>query len=210
MEELTKRQQQARATKHKIFNCALALFSEKEYESITIQDICREAEVSVGAFYHHFTGKDNLLDEGYRLFDQQVEAKWEEGHPASPLEAVYFLVYQQTQSMESMGAFASMQYFKNQLSSLEKYILNPERFFYQKMLQAVEDGVKAGLLQEDAAGITEEILCVTRGIIYDWGLHGGSYSLSERTKRILHMILCFYRTEKPMAAGCQKAGFQGL
>ena len=73
MKPQTNRQKQAVATKQKIFTCALALFAKKTYETITVQEICSTAEVSVGAFYHHFKSKDDILEEGYHLFDAQAE-----------------------------------------------------------------------------------------------------------------------------------------
>lgn len=94
--------------------------------------------------------------------------------------------------MEGMGAMASLQYFKNQLSYSEKYILNPERFFYKTIYQSVEHAVSLGILSGDPAMITEDILGITRGIIYDWCLHEGSYTLSEHSLRVLDMILNYY------------------
>lgn len=193
MKPQTNRQKQALATKHKIFSCAVSLFAAQSYENVTVQDICREAEVSVGAFYHHFKSKENILDEGYRLFDQQSEEAWKQGHPDEPLEAIHFLILEQAQSMENMGALAALQYFKHQLSSEEKYILNPDRFFYQTILLAVEEETKSGILSGDPIVITEDILSLTRGLIYDWCLHEGAYTLSERSQKVLDMIIRYYK-----------------
>lgn len=192
MKPQTNRQKQALATKQKIFTCAVSLFAQKAYENVTVQDICTEAEVSVGAFYHHFKSKENILDEGYRLFDQNSERAWEAGHPDSPLESIRFLILEQAKSMEHMGVTAALQYFKNQLSSGEKYILNPDRFFYQKLLYSVKNAVSSNLLTGDTEVITEDMLGITRGIIYDWCLHEGSYALGERSQRMVDMIFHYY------------------
>lgn len=193
MKPLTNRQKQAIATKHNIFNCAIALFAEKYFENVTVQDICVKAGVSVGAFYHHFKSKENILDEGYRLFDQQSEKIWNEGHPDSPLDGIHFLITNQSVAMENMGAPAALQYFKNQLSNSEKYILNADRFFYQTILSLVSTAIDNDLLFGEAFMITEDILGMSRGIIYDWCLHEGSYSLSERSFRHLDMIFSYYK-----------------
>lgn len=192
MKTQTSRQMQALATKQKIFSCAVSLFAQKTYENVTVQDICSEADVSVGAFYHHFKSKENILDEGYRLFDQRTEEAWNSGHPDSPLEAIQFLISVQARSMEGMGPPAVLQYFKNQLSCSEKYILNQERFFYKTIRQSVEDGIAAGLLAGDSAEITEDILGITRGMIYDWCLHAGTYCLPERSRRMVDMVMKWY------------------
>lgn len=192
MKELTNRQKQAIATKQKIFSCAVSLFAQKSYENVTVQDICEKAEVSVGAFYHHFSSKENIINEGYRMFDHQSETVWEQGHPKEPLEQIQFLISEQARSMENMGAIASLQYFKNQLSCGEKYILDPERFFNKTILQAAEHAVSKGLLKGDTKEIAGDILGLSRGIIYDWCLHEGQYSLSEKEQRMLEMIFKHY------------------
>ncbi|RGT73411.1 TetR/AcrR family transcriptional regulator [Ruminococcus sp. AF18-22] len=192
MKPQTNRQKQAVATKQKIFTCALALFAKKTYETITVQEICSTAEVSVGAFYHHFKSKDDILEEGYHLFDAQAEEEWDHFHPDDSIDRIRFLVSIQTNSMSKMGPFAAMQYFKNQLSCSEKYILNPSRFFYKKIQESIQSGIDSAVLNGSAAEITEEILCLTRGIIYDWGLHEGSYSLENRTAKMLDILLEHY------------------
>lgn len=57
---LTKRKKQAMETKNRIFETAMELFAKKGYKDIKIEDICRLADVSVGAFYHYFPSKNIL------------------------------------------------------------------------------------------------------------------------------------------------------
>ncbi len=193
MKSQTNRQRQALETKQRIFRCAVELFGQNAYENVTVQDICSKAEVSVGAFYHHFKSKENILDEGYRLFDQKSEELWTQGHPSSGLEAIRFLVSGQARSMADMGAPSALQYFKNQLSSKERYIVNPDRFFYRSIYNSVEKELSCGILEGDAYQITEDILGMTRGIIYDWCLHDGSYALETKMLRMLNMVLDYYK-----------------
>ena len=192
MKPMTNRQKQALATKQNIFRCAVSLFAQKSYENVTVSDICQEAQVSVGAFYHHYNSKENILEEGYHLFDQEVELAWMSGHPSDGFDAIRFLISEQAASMERMGASASLQYFKNQLSCSEKYILNPDRFFYQTIKNTIESEIISGRLTGNAFVITEDILSTTRGTIYDWCLHEGSYPLSEKMLRMAEMVLQYY------------------
>ena len=59
MEEkrLNKRQQQAEQTKLNIFQAALELLEQTDFESITVRDIVRKAGVSVGSFYNAYSSK---------------------------------------------------------------------------------------------------------------------------------------------------------
>ena len=193
MKAQTSRQKQAAATKRKIFMCAVSLFAEHAYEKVTINDIANEAQVSVGAFYHHYKNKESILNEGYRMFDDQLQEQWKNGHPSDCLKAMHFLVDHQMQSMEQMGALASAQYFKNQLSNEEKYILNKERFFYITIHDLVQEAILNGMIVGDTQTITDDILSSCRGTIYDWCLHEGNYSLTDKGSRVLDMVIHYYQ-----------------
>jgi TetR/AcrR family transcriptional repressor of nem operon len=51
---------QASATREKLLNSALHAFRLKGYAATSVDDICREAGVTKGAFFHHFKGKEEL------------------------------------------------------------------------------------------------------------------------------------------------------
>ena len=45
----------------RIVSTALRLMKEREYSSVTVKDICREAGVSHSSFYSVFSGKDEII-----------------------------------------------------------------------------------------------------------------------------------------------------
>lgn len=59
--EMSKQQLKSKETKDKIFNAAKNILQRGGYESLSIKNICEEAGVSNGSFYHHFKTKDDLL-----------------------------------------------------------------------------------------------------------------------------------------------------
>ena len=67
---LTKRQEKAIETKNRIYNAAINLMDRKGFEKITITDISKKAGVSVGAFYHYFKSKNDILAEIFRKADE--------------------------------------------------------------------------------------------------------------------------------------------
>ena len=48
-------------TYNNIIQHAMELFSEKGYDETSVADICQSAQVSKGAFYHHFPSKQDLF-----------------------------------------------------------------------------------------------------------------------------------------------------
>jgi len=68
--------QQARSeeTRTRIFNAARTCFSRTGYEATSVDDICKEAGATKGAFYYHFESKHalflELLNKWLAQFDQ--------------------------------------------------------------------------------------------------------------------------------------------
>ena len=73
MEKKRTRKEQAEMTRTKILDVCRKLLKEHTYEEISIMDICEEAQISVGAFYHHFISKDSIVVELYRDIDTTFE-----------------------------------------------------------------------------------------------------------------------------------------
>lgn len=60
-ETLSKQQLKSLETKRRIFRAAKTILQRQGYEQLSIKNICEEAGVSNGSFYHHFKTKDDLL-----------------------------------------------------------------------------------------------------------------------------------------------------
>lgn len=54
-------QQRSEETRNRILNAAIKLFAANGYNATGVADICAEAEVSKGAFYHHFPTKQAIF-----------------------------------------------------------------------------------------------------------------------------------------------------
>jgi TetR/AcrR family transcriptional regulator, transcriptional repressor for nem operon len=48
-------------TRERILWTSLALFVERGYAAVSVNDICKAAEVAKGGFYHHFESKETLF-----------------------------------------------------------------------------------------------------------------------------------------------------
>ena len=77
-------QHRSEETRTHILEVANLLFSKNGYDATGVAEICQEAGVSKGAFYHHFPSKQTIfmelmeswlsgLDEGFRLMLTQTE-----------------------------------------------------------------------------------------------------------------------------------------
>ncbi|MGD0938395.1 MAG: TetR/AcrR family transcriptional regulator [Terracidiphilus sp.] len=56
-----RRQRRAAETRVKLFRCALQLFAERGFSSVTVEDITEAADVGKGTFFNYFESKDHVL-----------------------------------------------------------------------------------------------------------------------------------------------------
>lgn len=68
-----------KSTKEKIFDAAVDLFAEKGYDGVSIRDIGRAVGITEGAFYKHYSGKEEILESIFayvegRIYPQAPEA----------------------------------------------------------------------------------------------------------------------------------------
>lgn len=89
--------------REKILNSALVLFTTKGYFNTSTQDIRRDASISVGAVYHHFSSKEeiakvlynNLLEKSTRAF-QEIIMRYDTAHDRC--RAIMALLFELTES----------------------------------------------------------------------------------------------------------------
>ncbi len=65
-------------TRRQILAVALQLFSENGYFNTSVHDIKRAAGLSIGAIYHHFSGKESIAQALHELLVERMSALLEE------------------------------------------------------------------------------------------------------------------------------------
>mgnify|MGYP002587264210 CR=1 FL=1 len=73
-EPLSRQQKKSKETKARIFHAAKTILQKQGYDQLSIKNICDEAGVSNGSFYHHFKTKDDLLS--YYIEEQPSRIFW--------------------------------------------------------------------------------------------------------------------------------------
>ena len=90
---MNKKAERGRATRDQLVEIATGMFAEHGYEGTSIEAVLRAAEVSRGALYHHFAGKEALFEAVFEAVETDVgrramEAVAATGDPAAALEGI--------------------------------------------------------------------------------------------------------------------------
>ncbi|MGL5755890.1 MAG: TetR/AcrR family transcriptional regulator [Paraclostridium sp.] len=191
MEKLTDRQKQAIKTKLKITQVATELFKLKGFDSVKIQDICQAANISTGAFYHHFKSKAEIINTAYEQVDILVMDRFYARDFCSNIDKLLFLLIEGAAMMEELGWVFVSEIYKNLLSIEGKYSIKPDRHIALEVKSIVEDLLKNDELDNSISSLdlTMIIMRISRGTIFDWCLHQGNYNLKSRMEFDLNLVL---------------------
>ena len=188
----------SRNTKGRIVNAAWKLFYEQGYEDTTVEDIIFESETSKGSFYHYFDGKDALLSSLSVLFDEQYEEIMQ--RPNLPENSVDLLQYLNRALFETIENTVSIDLLSRLFSSQlvthgEKHLLDRRRTYYKLLRRIVTDGQAKGEIRADftVSEVMRAYAMFERGLMYDWCLSGGEYSLPLYASRMMPMFLNGFR-----------------
>jgi AcrR family transcriptional regulator len=179
MTNLTNRQKQAIKSKFHISDVALNLFKNNPYEKIKITDICKEANVSVGAFYHYFQSKEDIINITYQELDSLVEEKVINTKYDSDLTAIIDINYQAGLIMQEMGyGFVSAAY-QLMMKQDKPITTDNSRPSYILLNQHIKSALEKGELTSDykVEVLVNYFMMIARGVMLDWCLNQGKYDI---------------------------------
>lgn len=181
----TTRDKQAIETRKKIYNSGVRLMNQYGYENITVAQIAKKANVSIGTFYHHFQSKFSLLAEIYRLgdefFNESVPERMEQYETYEERIVEYFCLYGQLALHNGIDMTRSLYVPTNEM------FISHGRAMQEMLTGIISLGQKQGELTDSipADVITEKLFVVARGVVFDWCLHGGKMDLILEMKDIM-------------------------
>lgn len=184
----------ARNTKGKIVSTAWRLFYQQGYDDTTIEEIVEESGTSRGSFYHYFEGKEALLTSLSYLFDEKyIELEGTMDAAMSPIEKLkymnleLFLMIENTVPVELLSKLFAAQMSVGGVRDL----LNPNRTYYRMLRQVSMEGQRQGLFKEELSvnDIVKAYAVFERGLMYDWCISGGNYSLCQFSGSLMPLFL---------------------
>ena len=167
---MTNRARQARETRARLAQVALDLIRRDGYDEVTVGDICRSAGVSVGAFYHHFPSKEHIIVEVYSEIDEYFAEEVAPRLGPDPVANIHTILTEQLAYAERFGVQTVTQIYKAQLFAGRDFFASMERELPSLLRVQVERAVADRNVGLTPLEVTEAILNMSRGMIYNWCL----------------------------------------
>ena len=184
--ELSKQQRKSKETKERIFQAAKRILQKSGYEELSIKNICEEAGVSNGSFYHHFKTKDDLLS--YYIEDQpsidpdRLELPKNKEDAKETIIHVYlnYVKYCKELGVEFMAGYYTPhnQALNPTIRTERPYPIVTVQHYLERALEA--NAIQLNLKIEE---ITTDIRMIVIGNVFEWCLHNGETDFEGNIRR---------------------------
>ena len=174
------------STKDALFNSLLKLSREKGFDKVTIRDICTDAEISIGSFYHHFKSKEELAKETYFQTDRLINEDFVRLCKAnSPGDNLHNILKIYVEYVSSEIGMLIKSYYRLLLDVTSISAFEPERLYYGTLKEILENCAKSGYIKdfENYNEVADYCLRFIRGLMFDWCVNGGTYDLNEQFEK---------------------------
>lgn len=201
--ELSRQQQKSRETKEKIFQAAKRILQKKGYEELSIKNICEEAGVSNGSFYHHFRTKDDLLS--YYIEDQPTinpDLLELPENAAGVKEGIIQVYLNYVKYCRELGVEFMSGYYDTKNQALNAAIRTERPYPIVTVQTYVEKAIAAGIvrLNVEIEEFTTDIRMIVIGNVFEWCVKHGDAdfegNMSRSLGKYLDAVLCGESKEK--------------
>lgn len=190
--ELSKQQLKSKETKEKIFQAAKRILQKSGYENLSIKNICEEAGVSNGSFYHHFKTKDDLLS--YYIEDQPtidpalLDVPKDKEAAKEAIVGVYlnYVAY-----CKELGVDFVAGYYTPRNQALNPAIRTERPYPIVTVQHYLEKAVKANAIQLNLSipEVVTDIRMLVIGNAFEWALRNGNVAFEENMQRSISHYL---------------------
>lgn len=189
---LSKQQLKSKETKEKIFQAAKRILQKSGYEALSIKNICEEAGVSNGSFYHHFKTKDDLLS--YYIEDQPSINPDLLDLPQNAEEAIQAIVYvylNYVNYCKELGVEFLAGYYTPKNQALNPVIRTERPYPIITVQTYLEKAVATNTITLNAnlEEITTDIRMIVIGNVFEWCMRDGTVDFAGNMKRSLTCYL---------------------
>ena len=188
----SKQQRKSKETKERIFQAAKRILQKSGYEELSIKNICEEAGVSNGSFYHHFKTKDDLLS--YYIEDQpsidpdRLELPKNKEDAKETIIHVYlnYVKYCKELGVEFMAGYYTPhnQALNPTIRTERPYPIVTVQHYLERALGA--NAIQLNLKIEE---ITTDIRMIVIGNVFEWAMRNGDADFEGNMRRSLSHYL---------------------
>lgn len=177
---------QSISKKKTIVDVIANLMDEEGLKNVTIKDICEEADISIGSFYHYFSSKDSIVQEMYQLMDDYFLLNKDNicSHFTANEDILDFVAHFGLY-VEQWGYYANLLVIRTSVEEAAKGNSNEQRKIYNVLKEIIHTGIedKFFKISIDADDLASTIFVIIRGYLLEWTKRGVDYPVKDKMVR---------------------------
>jgi len=155
-------QQRSEETRGRILDAAVRKFAIAGYDAASVDDICAEAGVSKGAFYHHFPTKQSvflaLMNGWLNMIDVGMEAVHQETIPETLIQMTNLLPGVFAAAEDRLPMFLEFWLQASRDETIWKAIIAPYRHYQEHFAKLVEAGMDEGSIKSVNPQVAAQVI----------------------------------------------------
>lgn len=162
------RSQQAEKTKEQISKVIEELLVSRDIKSVSVKEICKKAQVSVGTFYLYFESKEQALLYNYHMADALFD-EISLDDTKSPITNLNIIFEEYINMIDFNLINNTRQIYMAHIIYFDDYFFSWDRALTSIVLKLIEEGQEKKLIMNEYTSkeISIKILRFVRGILYD-------------------------------------------
>jgi len=158
-------QQRSEETRSRIIESAIKVFSTRGFNAASVDDICKDAGISKGAFYHHFESKQALflalLDGWLQTIDNAIEASKDLTVPETFMQMTAAFPYIFETAGEGLPMFLEFWLQASRDKKIWEASIAPYRRYHKYFTTLIKKGVDEGSFVEVDPELTARMIVST-------------------------------------------------
>ena len=175
------------------------MFRERGFYNVTVEEIACAANISIGALYHHFKNKYEILTAWHDRLDERYAEHFQEikdspsfkDFKAPDLISEMLLYIQETcigYGQEYISVIYSYQLSNPEFAAI---MSDRRRNYYIIMTELMEQGQREGTITKEipANRLVNDLTIVSRGCLFDWATEKSEENMHTYSKSVLDIFL---------------------
>ncbi len=190
MTKVNKRKAQGAETKKKLYEIAEKLFAERDYTSVSVEDITSKAGITKGAFYVHFESKDALIAELIANYTAHTDLDYKDFLESLPPELpTYDVILAFTEKItnvleHTIGNDNIKKVYQILLAGNvdTEAVKGYNRELYKLFYSILEKGIQRGDIKSTSTveELSRHFVMAFRGLTYEWCIRYPEFNLKEQ------------------------------
>lgn len=177
--------------KERIFNAAMEIMKEDDFESMTIREICGRVGISTGMFYKVYGNKLELLSYYYEKAQSEYDLDIKGTLAGLPVEEQLLVFYRWVCEFTSGMGVDFCRHFFDSKNEAMKGTISPNRII-EITDELLEAAVSRGFVLSEGRtphAVSKDLCILTKGTIFDWCANEGGYDFTQYTMALLTRVL---------------------